>query len=116
MRYRRIPNTKLRNPRTIATRERFRAKPRCSPRRHHEWRCLDCRNRKAAAVDRAATRIYRVGTVYYQPTSAVYLVALPNPISDTKNLVDEEQPLTFKTILGRRVDGQGTGSHERRFL
>ena len=62
------------------------------------------------------TRIYRVGTVYYQPTSAGYWVTLPDPISDTKNLAGEEQPLTFKMILGRKVDGQGTGSHERRFL
>jgi hypothetical protein len=116
MRHGRIPNRKLRNPHTIAARERFQTKPRRSPQQHHESQRLNCCNRKAAAVDQATTRIYRVGTVYYQPTSAGYLVALPDLISATKNLASKEQPLTFKSILGRKVDGQGTGSHERRVL
>ena len=54
------------------------------------------------------TCIYRVGTAYYQPTPAGYLVALPNPISATKNQADEEPFSTVKLILGRKVDTQGT--------
>ena len=112
MRHGRIPNRKLRNPHTIAACERFQTKLRCSPQRHHESQRLDHRNRKAAAADRAATRIYRVGTALYQPTPAGYLVALPDPISATKNLAGEEQPSTVKLILGRKVDTQGTKSDE----
>jgi hypothetical protein len=116
MRHGHIPNRKLKKPRTIMARERFRTKPCHSPQRHHESQRIDLPNRKAAAVNRTTTRIYRVGPIYYQPTSAGYLVALPNPISVIKILTSEEQPSTFKTILGRKVDGQGTGSHERRVL
>ena len=112
MRHGRIPNNKLQNPQTIAAREQFRTKPRRSPRRHRESQRLDRRDRKAAAADRAATRIYRVGTAYYQPTPAGYLVALLDPISATKNLAGEEQPSTVKSILGRKVDTQGTESDE----
>ena len=108
MHHGRIPNNKLRNPHTIAARERFRTKPRRSPRQHRESQRLDRRNRKAAAADRAATRIYRVGTALYQPTPASYLVALPDPISATKNQGDKVPPLTVQSILGRRVDTQGT--------
>ncbi len=36
------------------------------------------------------------------------MVALPDPISATKNIAEEEQPLTVKSILGRKVDTQGT--------
>ena len=85
MHYGRISNNKLRNPHTIAARKRFRTKPQRSPQQHRELQRLDRRNRKAAAADRAATRIYRVGTALYQPTPAGYLVALPDPISATKN-------------------------------
>jgi hypothetical protein len=92
MRRGRIPNRKLQNPHTIAAHKRFQTKPWCSPQRHHKLQCLDRCNRKAATVNRAEMRIYRVGTVYYQPTSAGYLVALPNPISVTKNLAGGEQP------------------------
>ena len=53
-----------------------------------------------------------MGTAYYQPTPAGYLVALPDPISATKNLAGEEQPSTFKSILGRKVVTQGTESDE----
>ena len=79
------PTINSENPHTIAAREHFRTKPRRSPRRHRESQRLDRRDRKAAAADRAATRIYRVGTALYQPTPAGYLVALPDPISATKN-------------------------------
>ena len=107
-----IPNRKLPNPHTIVARKRFQTKPRRSPRRHHESQRLDHRNHKAAAADRAAACIYRVGTAYYQPTPTGYLVALPDPISATKNLAGEEQPSTVKSILGRKVDTQGTESYE----
>ena len=108
MRYGCIPNKKLQNPRTIAARKCFRTKPRrSSPRRHHESRRLDRRNRRANAINIAKTRIYRGGTDYYRPTSAGYLAALPNPISTTKKVAGEEQSSACKTILGFRVDGQG---------
>ena len=112
MRHGRIPNRKLRNPHTIAAREHFQTKPRRSPRRHHESQRLDRRNRKAAAADRAKTRIYRVGTALYQPTPAGYLVALPDPISATKNRADKVPFSTIQSILGRKVDTQGTESDE----
>ncbi len=112
MRHGRIPNRKLQNPHTIASRERFRTKPRRSPQRHHESQRLDRRDRKAAAADQAAASIYRVGTAYYQPTPAGYLVALPNLISATKNRADEEPFSTVKSILGCKVDTQGTESDE----
>jgi hypothetical protein len=80
----RIPNNKLRNPHTILACERFRTKPRRSPRGHRKLQRLDRRDQKAAAADQAATRIYSVGTALYQPTSAGYLVALHDPISAKK--------------------------------
>ena len=107
-----IPNRKLQNPHTIVARKRFPTKPPRSPRRHHKLQRLNHRNRKAAAADRAATRIYRVGTAYYQPTPAGYLVALPDPIPTTKNLAGKEQPSTVKSILGCKVHTQGTESDE----
>ena len=109
MRHGRISNRKLQNPHTIAAREPFRTKPRCSPQRHHKLQRLDRCNQKAATADRATRRIYRVGTTYYQPTPAGYLVALPDPISATKKLAGKEQPLTIRSILGRTRPRQNLG-------
>jgi hypothetical protein len=74
MRHGRIPNNKLPNPHTIAAREQFRTKPRCSPRRHRESQRSDRLEQKAAAADRVATSKNREGTA----------VALPDPISAAK--------------------------------